>query len=108
VSEGSTTPDLVELVQRFIEAGNAGDIDAALNFFASDIVWEGVTATLEGRAAIRGFFRDVLDTYDEWRMGAAEIHNLGSGVTFSVLRAASYLDLDQPRAAAERLAEERG
>jgi ketosteroid isomerase-like protein len=36
----SMTPNL-ELLQRSIDALNAGDIDAAMNLYASDVVWEG-------------------------------------------------------------------
>ena len=135
--EESTTPDLVELAQRYIDAVNVGDIDAATNLFASDVVWEGVFQTFEGRAAARGFLQDWLDAFDEFELVAEELRDLGGGVAFSVfiqrgkprgatgwvqVRAASvtvvvdglaeratlYLDIDEARAAAERLAEERG
>ena len=135
--EESTTPDLVELAQRYIDAVNVGDIDAATNLFASDVVWEGVFQTFEGRAAARGFLQDWLDAFDEFELAAEELRDLGGGVAFSVfiqrgkprgatgwvqVRAASvtvvvdglaervtlYLDIDEARAAAERLAEERG
>jgi ketosteroid isomerase-like protein len=138
MAEKSTTHDLVELNRRFIDAANAGDIDAALNLFAPDIVWEaGTVGTFEGRPAVRGFFQDWLDAYDEFEFVAEEIRDLGNGVTFSVFiqrgrprgttgwvrvrygavatwldgllrRYTSYIDIDEGRAAAERLAEERG
>jgi hypothetical protein len=41
----STTPDL-ELLQRSIDALNARDIDAAMNLYACDIVWEGACKVL--------------------------------------------------------------
>jgi ketosteroid isomerase-like protein len=92
--------------------------------------------TFEGRAAIRAFFEDWLGAYDEFRVEAEAGRDLGNGVTFSVTvlhgrprdstrevqfrygtvstvvdglieRAAHYLDVDEARAAAERLAEER-
>jgi ketosteroid isomerase-like protein len=68
--EESTTPDLVELTRRSIDALNAGDIDAAMGLAASDIVFEGARETLEGHAALRGFFQDRLDAYDELEFGA--------------------------------------
>ena len=137
VSVESTTPDLAQLAQRWIDAVNAGDIDAATSIFAPDIVWQGVFQTFHGRAAARGFVQDWLDAYDEFELGAEEVRDLGGGVAFSVfiqrgrprsatgwvqLRAASvntvvdglavratlYLDIDQARADAERLAQERG
>ena len=92
--------------------------------------------TFEGLAAIRGFFEDWLGAYEEYAMEAGEIVDLGNGVTFAVLlqkgrlvgssgevqlryasagvwanglltRLTSHGDIDEARAAAERLAEER-
>jgi ketosteroid isomerase-like protein len=139
VTEEPTTPDLVELTRRWVDALNARDIDAAMNTYASDIVWEGALQTFEGRAALRGFFQDSLDAFDELEVAAEEIGDLGNGVAFGVFilrgrprgsagwvqgRAVAvatwvdglvrritqyfYSDIDEARAAAERLAEERG
>ena len=134
--EESPTPDVVELAQRYLDAVNAGDIDAATSLFAPDIVWEGAFQTFEGRAAVRGFLQDWVDAHDEFELAAEEVRDLGGGVAFSVfiqrgrprgatgwvqLRAATvtlvvdglaervtvYLDVDEARAAAERLADER-
>jgi ketosteroid isomerase-like protein len=136
MTDESTTPDLVELVQRWIDARNAGNIDAAMNLCASDIVFEGLFETFEGRAAVRGFFQDWLDTYDELEVAVEEMRDLGNGVTFGVCiqrgrprgtagwvrvrygvvttwedgllrRNTSSLDIDEARAAAERLGKER-
>jgi ketosteroid isomerase-like protein len=136
MSEKSTSPDVVELAQRWIDAVNAGDIDAATRLFAPDIVWEGVFQTFKGRAAARGFVQDWLGAYDEFELAVEELRDLGGGVAFSVFiqrgrprgatgwvqlraasvtvlvdglaeRAALYLDIDLARAAAERLAKER-
>jgi len=134
--EESPTPDVVELAQRYLDAVNAGDIDAATSLFAPDIVWEGAFQTFEGRAAVRGFLQDWVDAHDEFELAAEEVRDLGGGVVFSVfiqrgrprgatgwveLRAATvnivvdglaeratvYLDVDEARVAAERLAGER-
>ena len=93
--------------------------------------------TLEGRTAIRGFWEDVTVAYEEFEWRSEEILDLGNGVTFVVSRASgrpvgstgrvelrvaivavweeglivrgtTYTDIDEARAAAERLAEERG
>jgi ketosteroid isomerase-like protein len=93
--------------------------------------------TFEGIEAIRGFFEDWLGAYEEYSMEAEEIVDLGNGVSFAVLlqkgrlvgssgevqlryasagvwanglltRLTSHRDIDEARAAAERLAEERG
>jgi ketosteroid isomerase-like protein len=93
--------------------------------------------TFEGTGAIRGFFEGWLGAYEEYAMEAEEIVDLGKGVSFAVLlqkgrlvgssgevqlryasagvwanglmrRLTNYRDIDQARAAAERLAEARG
>jgi ketosteroid isomerase-like protein len=91
----------------------------------------------EGLAAIRGFVEDWVGTYEEWHAEPEEILDLGGGVTLVValqggrpigsdghvqwryaqvsvwvegvaVRTTNYLDIDEGRAAAERLAESRG
>ena len=93
--------------------------------------------TFEGRAAVRRFFEDWVGPYDEFAIEPEEILGLGNGVVFVVfchnarltgstghvrlrqagvyvwvedviVRTTSYRDIDEARAAAERLAEERG
>ena len=135
----STTPDLVELGSRLLEAGNRRDLDAILSFFAPDAVWESGEAmgTFEGVAAIRGLFHDWLASYEELRAEQEDGLDLGNGVVFAVViqegrligssgelrtryavvtewvegrivRVTNYTDIDEARAAAERLAAERG
>ena len=139
MSDESTTPDLVELTRRAVEAGNAGDIDAAMSFCAHDAVYDArrVGLRLEGREAIRGFLEQWRSVYEEVKIEVQEGRDLGHGVMFTVIsqrgrlpnttawvqeafpavslwadgliqHTASYLDIDEARAAAERLAEERG
>jgi ketosteroid isomerase-like protein len=91
----------------------------------------------EGKAAIRGFTEDWFAAFAEFAMDAEDIVDLGGGVVFSVfivigrpvdssgdvrmryasvaewadgsiLRITNYPDIDEARAAAERLAESRG
>jgi ketosteroid isomerase-like protein len=93
-------------------------------------------ATFEGVAAIRGFWQDWLASYEELWVEEEEVLDLGNGVAFNVLRqrgrpigssgyvqmryaavgvwreglierVTSYRDIDEARAAAERLAESR-
>ena len=93
--------------------------------------------SFEGADAIRSFLKDWFGAFEEHQADVKETVDLGGGVIFvianatgrpmgmdasveqrrgwavlwrngKVLRAATYLDLDQARAAAERLAEERG
>jgi uncharacterized protein (TIGR02246 family) len=97
----------------------------------------GVAGVLQGRDTIRGFFEEWFGAYEDVEVVVEEIRDLGHGVTFAVLRqharlpgatawvqeafpvvstwadglvqrTTSYTDVDQARAAAERLAEERG
>ena len=134
----STTPDLVELGHRFLEASNRRDFEAMLSFFAPDAVWEGtgLGSTFEGVAAIRGFWQEWFGSDEDWEIKPEEILDLGHGVTFAVargdarpvgstgrvrarlvlvsewvegmaVRVTVYYDIDEARAAAERLAEER-
>ncbi len=92
----------------------------------------------EGRAAIRSFLEDWFGTYEELEIGLEEVRDLGNGIVFAVVAqngrpagsagylrqregwvfvwvggliarlTTSYGDIDEARAAAERLAEERG
>ena len=132
-----TTADPEELTQRFVDALNVGDIDVAMNLYASDVVVEGAMQTLEGRDAVRGWTQDWRDAFDDFELTTEEVRDLGNGVTFGVSisrgrprggagwvqfrygvvntwvdglvrRSTFYLDIDEARAAAERLAQERG
>jgi uncharacterized protein (TIGR02246 family) len=138
MSEESTTPDLVELVRRAFEAANCRDLDAVASSFAEDATFDGraVGPIFEGRAAIRSFLEDWFGAYEELEVGLEEVRDLGNGVVFAVViqngrlvGSAGHLrqregwvfvwvrgliarlttsDIDEARAAAERLAEERG
>jgi ketosteroid isomerase-like protein len=98
---------------------------------------ENLGTRLQGVAAIRGFFEDWFASYEEFEIVNEELLDLGNGVTFSVgvmrgrpvgssghvpfrvasvavwvegkvMRFKTYTDVDAARAAAERLAQERG
>jgi len=91
----------------------------------------------EGQAAVRDFYEDWFAAYEEYEVKAEEILDLGNGVGFRILiqkgrpvgssgevelryaaagvwedgkivRMTNYNDIDAARAAAERLAQERG
>ena len=136
--EESTTPDLVKLGQRLTDAINARDFDAVISFYAPDAVFDQPTfGVFEGRAAIRSFIEDWFGAYDEIETEVEERRDLGHGLALVVYvqrgrlrgstrwvharvafvnawvdgliqRTTLYLDIDKARAAAERLAEERG
>ena len=138
MSEESTTHDLVELMGRTFEAANRRDLDAVAGSFAEDAIFDGraAGALFEGRAAIRRFLEDWFGAYEELEVGLEEVRDLGNGVVFAVViqngrpagsaghlrqregwvfvwvrgliaRLTAY-DIDEARAAAERLAESRG
>ena len=137
MSEESTTPDLVELSRRALDATNRRDFDAVASFYAPDAVYRGTEiGTFEGAGAIRGLLEDFLGSYEEFQAERQEIIDLGNGVTFAVTifkgrlvgsngelqlrfpsvttwteglieRQTDYMDIAEARAAAERLAEER-
>ena len=96
----------------------------------------GLGTSFEGRTAIRGFWEDMTVAYEEFEFQPQEILDLGNGVMLSValqqgrpvgssgrvqmrfasvaiwvdravVRQTLYTDIDEVRAAAERLAEER-
>jgi uncharacterized protein (TIGR02246 family) len=138
MAEESTTPDLVELVGRAFEAANRRDLDAVASSFAEDATFDGrvVADSFEGRAAIRRFLENWFGAYEELEFMLEEVRNLGNGVVFAVVvqngrpagsaghlrqregwvfvcirgliaRLTTY-EVDEGRAAAEGLAEERG
>ena len=138
--EESTTPDPAELTRQHYEAANRRDFDALMSVYGPDPVWDTSPmglGTYGDPAAIRGFFEDWIEAYEEWQIELDEILDLGAGVVFVVvrqnarlpgstgyvqlhyaavyvwagdvlLRVTNYTDIDEARAAAERLAQERG
>jgi ketosteroid isomerase-like protein len=103
-----------------------------------DVSLLGLHEVWEGREAIRGALEDLIAPYEDLEVVAEEFHDLGSGVTLAVFlarsrlrgsirfvesrrsasvtlwtnglveRSTTYPDIDEARAAAERLAQERG
>jgi ketosteroid isomerase-like protein len=138
--EESTTPDLVELVQRSVDAVNRRDFDQFAGFFGSDSVWDLSPMGLgiyEGSSAVRDFVEDWNGSYEEFELVLEEVLDLGNEVVFAVVvqrarladstaelrmryasvnsqarrvfeRITNYTDIDEGRAVAERLAQERG
>ena len=130
------TLDLVELVRKQLEALDRGDLDGVMSNVAEDAVLDGRADLIEGRATIRGFLEEWFGAYEELDFELEEVSHLGGGVVFAVViqdgrpvdsgghvrqrEGWVYLcvggeiarlttsDVDQARAAAERLAHERG
>jgi hypothetical protein len=140
MSEESTTPDLVELTRRQLEAVNRRDMDEVMSRFRPDGVYDTSPDGLvvyEGPAAIRAFIGEWWDAFEELALEPEDVLDLGHGIVFSLVRQTArpanstgrvqrreayvlewvedmirqvtvYTDIDEGRAAAERLAEERG
>ena len=138
MTEEPTTPDPVELVCEQFEAFNRRDLDRIMRNVAEDGVLDGRAAggLYEGRAAIRGFIEDWWSAFEELHYELEEVSDLGGGVVFAVVSQDGrmvgadghirqregwvYLcvgglfarlttsDVDEGRAAAERLDRERG
>jgi ketosteroid isomerase-like protein len=135
--EQPTSPDLTELVRRSIETerpeATIGFYAPDAVWDASP--WG--MGVFEGRAAVRGFFEDWAGSYTDMEWKAEEIRDLGHGLAFAVVlqkgrlvgssgvvqlryasvtewadglitRNTTYIDIDEGRAAAERLAGSRG
>jgi ketosteroid isomerase-like protein len=137
MSEESTTRDLVERIRVIWEAADRADFDAVLEVFAPDAVWEvRAGGVFQGVEAIRRLFEDYYGAYAELDAEAEEILDVGNGVVLAVnlqkarmvgstahvetrevfvyewddgevVRVTMYRDIDEGRAAAERLAAER-
>jgi ketosteroid isomerase-like protein len=86
VSQESTTPDLVALVQRMVAATNARVFDAVMSFYASDAVLDdlGLGEVFEGQEAIRGLYEDWWRAYEDHEQEAEENRDLGNGVSLVV------------------------
>jgi ketosteroid isomerase-like protein len=138
MTEDSTRPDPVELVRKQVEALDRGDLDGVMSSVAEDVVLDGraVGGFYEGRTAIRGFLEEWFRTYEELEFELEEVSHLGGGVVFAVVNQDARLaggaghlrqregwvylcvggliarlttsDVEPARAAAERLAQERG
>jgi ketosteroid isomerase-like protein len=135
MSEEPARFDPVELVRKQLEAADRGDLDGVMRSVAEEAVLDGRADLVEGRAAIRGFLDEWFEAYDELDYELEEVSHLGGGVVFAVViqdgrlvgsdghirqregwvylfaggsitRLTTY-EVDEARAAAERLAAER-
>jgi len=81
-------PDLVDAFRRSVEAFNRRDLDMTASIYAPDVVWDGTEMGIgrfDGRAAFRAFLEDWLAAYDEVKVDAEEVLDLGNGVAFAIL-----------------------
>ena len=135
--EESTTSDLVELARRSVEVEGLDEALSFYAPHAVWDASPWGMGVFEGQAAVRGFFEDWRSSYSGIERTAEEIRDLGNEVTFAVIvqrarvagssgavqlryasvaqwtdglmvRNTTYTDIDEARAAAQRLAGERG
>jgi ketosteroid isomerase-like protein len=129
----------LKAIRRSLQALSRRDYDGAVAPFSVDAVMDTSARALEvfeGREAIREFLEAWRGPYEDLELELEEFHDLGNGVTLSVLvqrgqlpgsssfvsvrsghvgvwrdglieRNAVYEDIDEARTAAERLAESR-
>ncbi len=86
--EEPTTRDLVELVQRSVDAVNRRDFDQFAGFFGSDSVWDLSPMGLgiyEGSSAVLAFVEDWNGSYEEFELVLEEVLDLGNEVVFAVV-----------------------
>ena len=135
MSGESTTSDPVELVRKQLEALDRGDLDGVISSVAEDAVLDGRADLVEGRATIRDFLDEWFNAYEELSYELEEVSHLRGGVVFAVViqdgrlvGSAGHIrqregwvylcaggsitrlttsEVDEARAAAERVAEER-
>src|SRR5208282_50516 len=66
--EEPTTPDLVEVVRRLVEAFNDHDDKALASMLDAEIEFESLTLqTYKGRAGLTEYRRNLDDAWAEWR-----------------------------------------
>src|SRR3954471_21849319 len=127
----------VDLVHKQLAALDRGDLDGVISSVAQDGALDGRADLIEGRAAIRGFLEEWFGAYEELNFELEEVSDLGGGVVFAVViqdgrpvggdghlqqregwvyrcvggliaHLSTLEGVDAARAAAERLAQERG
>ena len=137
MTEEPATHDLAEFARWYADAWNHRDFDAIASAYAPDAVFtsHGI-GSFDGRSAIRAFIEDWHAPFERLTLEFEEMLDLGSGVSFAVLvlagsyagssaevrlryasvstnvngliaRTRNYTDIDEARATAERLAQER-
>jgi ketosteroid isomerase-like protein len=126
------------LLAALLTLGTRRDFDAVMSYFSPDSIWEAwMGTTFTGREAIRGNLEDVVGSLEEFAMEPEELLELGGQVVLAVVRQSVRLagggdehqgrvafdsewanglivrvtihpNIEDGRADAERLAQERG
>jgi ketosteroid isomerase-like protein len=88
MSDGSTTPDSLEVLRRQREALTRRDFDAVRATYTADAVIDASPVggvVFEGRDAILDFFEDWIGAYEEYELEGEDFRDFGNGVTFGVV-----------------------
>ena len=74
----------LEIIRRFTEAMNVGDVEAALAVIDPEVEFvprrAPVQGSYRGHEGIRGFFADTAESFDVFQATHEEIHDLGDAV----------------------------
>jgi ketosteroid isomerase-like protein len=135
--EESTTPDLVEMIRHVFETFSRRDLEASASYFAPDAVWEGFEVAI-GRERIQALWEDYARSAGDLQIELKDVVDYGHGVLLAITNHTGHPqrsehevrgreayvyecsgglidhvtpfpgDIDEARAAAERLAESRG
>ena len=82
----------VEVVRRGFQAFADGGLDAMAEFWDPDIDWRAAEGAIDdvgemhGPVAVRRYFQDWIDTFDDFRVVAEELRDLGDDRVLSILR----------------------
>jgi ketosteroid isomerase-like protein len=89
MADEPATPDPVELVRRSFEPINGRDVEATMNFYSPDSIWDmsliGL-GTYEGLVEIRDFFEDWVAAYDDFEIEPQDILDFGNGIVLAFIR----------------------
>jgi uncharacterized protein len=82
----------VEIVRQMYAAFNRGDLDAFIEYWTDDIDFRAAEGApddhgpIKGKAALRAFMQDWLDTFDDFRAEPLELIDVGEDQVIAVLR----------------------
>jgi ketosteroid isomerase-like protein len=84
----------LELVRAYLDAFATGGVDAVVGFWDPEINWRAAEGALDdvgemqGIAAMRRYVEEWVDMFDDFRMVAEEIRDVGDGRVLAVHRIA--------------------
>ena len=79
---GDLASSNAEIIRRYNEALNTGDINAAVDFYAEDTRNHGRPV---GREGLRRVLTDILATFPDWRTDIVDLDAVGDDVVFRAM-----------------------